>query len=134
MEVSTNGTTWTDISGFANSIEVSGGERQIGEAYTFDGDTALLTSGKREPVEVTVRVVYTEGTSEPFEVVRAAYEDGSSVYVRWSPKGGSAGNFQFTTAAGLVSSLTYPAGEVGGDPVMVEFTVKTPGISKSVVA
>jgi len=132
VEVSTNGSTWTDISGFATSVEVGGGDRQTAEAYTFDGDTAIVASGKREPVEVTVKVVYTEGTSEPFETVCAAYEAGSDFYVRWSPKGGQAGEFLFTSGKGIIKSLTYPQGEAGsGDPVLVEFTLVTPSITKS---
>lgn len=135
VEISTNGTTWTDISGFANSIEVSGGDRQTGETYTFDGDTAIIAVGKREPWEITLKVVYTEGVNEPFEVVRAAYESGTSLYVRWSPKGGASGSFQYTSAAGVVTAVTYPSGEAGsGDPLLVEFTVKVPGIVKGTVA
>jgi len=135
IEISTNGTTWADISGFANSVSVDGGDRQTGEAYTYDGDTAIIAIGKREPVEVTVRVVYTEGTGDPFETVRAAYEGGTNLYVRWSPKGGTAGNFQFATGAGYVTAFGYPVGEAGsGDPVLVEFTVMAASITKSAVA
>ena len=135
IEISTNGTAYTDISGFANSVDVGGGDRQAGEAYTYDGDTAIIAIGKREPVEVTVKVVYTEGTGDPFETVRAAYEDGSALYLRWSPKGGSTGAFQFTTSAGYVTTLGYPVGEAGsGDPVLIEFTLKCASITKSVVA
>lgn len=135
VEISTNGTTWTDISGAASSVEVGGGDRQTGEVYTFDGDTALITFGKREPLEITVKTVYTEGTSEAYETVRAAYEAGTSLYIRWSPRGGSAGNFQFATDAGVVTGAVYPVGEAGsGDPVVVGFTVKTPKVTKSVVA
>ena len=135
VEVSTDGTTWTDISGFANSVEIGGGDRQTGEVYTFDGDTAIITTGKREPLEITVKAVYTEGANDPFEVVRAAYEGGTSLYVRWSPKGGTTGDFQFESDAGYVTNAIYPQGEAGsGDPVVVEFTVKTPKVTKGVVA
>lgn len=133
--ISTNGSSWTDTSGFAASVEIGGGDRQTGEVYTFDGDTAIITSGKREPLEVTIKVVYTEGGSDPFEVVRAAYEAGSSLYVRWSPKGGETGEFMFTSSAGVVTNAPYPTGEAGsGDPTMIEFTVKVASITKSVVA
>lgn len=135
VEISTNGTSWTDISGVATGVEVGGGDRQTGEAYTYDGDTAIITTGKREPLEITVKTVYTEGTSEAYETVRAAYEAGTSLYIRWSPRGGSAGNFQFATDAGVVTGAVYPVGEAGsGDPVVVGFTVKTPKVTKSVVA
>jgi len=134
LEISTDGTNWTDISGFSNSIDIGGGGRQTGEAYTFDGDKAIIAIGKREPVEVTVSIVYTEGVTDPFETVYTAYESGSTLYVRWSPAGGTSGDFQYTTDPGVVASCGYPKGEAGsGDPVLVEFTVKTASVTKSTV-
>ena len=134
VEVSSNGTTYTDISGFANEVTVSGGERMSGEVYTVDGDTALVGIGKRQPVDIAVSVVYTEGTGDPFETLRAAYEAGSTYYVRWSPRGGQTGEFQFT-ASGPVTAFEYPDGEAGsGDPITVSFTVRAAGITKSTVA
>ncbi len=135
VEISTDGSSYTDISGFANQVTLGGGARMSGEAYTFDGDTAIIGTGKREPIEVTVRCVYTEGTGDPFETVRAVYEAGSALYVRWSPKGGDSGEAQYTTDEGVVTAFGYPAGEAAsGDPVVFEFTVKTAKITKSTVA
>lgn len=134
LEGSTNGSTWADISGFAASIETDGGDRQTGEDYTFDGDTAIITKGKREPIDLTAKVVYTEGASDPFEAVRAAYEAGTPYYLRWSPKGGGLSTFQYTTPAGVVTSFPYPGGEAGSaDPVMIEFTLKVPYVTKAAV-
>ncbi len=134
VEVSTDGTTWTDISGFATAVELGGGERQTGTAFTFDGDTAIIRGGKREPLEVTVRVVYTEGASDPAETVRAAYENGTDLYIRWSPKGGASGDALFTTDAAVVTTPPYPAGEAGsGDPVVIEFTALTPKVTRSTI-
>jgi len=135
VEISTNGTTWTDISGAATAVSVSGGDRQTGEAYPLNADVAVITTGKRDPIEVTVKALYTEGTSDAYETVRGAYEGGTSLYVRWSPAGGGTGKFQYATDAGIVTNAVYPTGESsGGDPVMFEFTVKTPKVTKSVVA
>jgi ABC-type glycerol-3-phosphate transport system substrate-binding protein len=135
VEVSTNGTTWTDISAAATAVEVKGGDRKTGEAYAYSLDYPVITQGKREPINVTVKALYTEGSSEAFETARAAYEAGTSLYVRWSPKGGSTGNFQFVTDPGVVTSLVYPVGEAEkGDPVLCEFTVETAKIIKSVAA
>lgn len=133
IEISTNGTTWTDISGFANEISLSGGDRQLGEAFTFDGDTPIIVVGKRSTLDVTVKALYTEGSNDPFEIVRAAYEGGTNLYVRWSPKGGSTGAFIYTSDAGYVQNAPYPVGSASSaDAVLLEFTVKTPRITKSV--
>lgn len=134
LEVSTDNTNWNDISGFSNEIEPDGGDRESGEGYTYDGDTAILTLGKRGPFNLKVKVVYTEGASDPQEVVRAAYESGSPLYLRWSPKGGLSGNFRYTTDAGFVISAPYPGGSAkSADPVMTQFTLKCAKVSKTVV-
>lgn len=134
IETSTNGTTWTDISGFASTVDLDGGDRQTSEAYTFDGDTAIITKGKREPIEVTAAIVYSEGVSDPQATVQSAYETGSDLWLRWSPLGGTTGKKQYT-AKGTVTTQIYPKGEAdGGDPLMTEFTLITPQISTSTAA
>ncbi|MBU0599051.1 hypothetical protein KKF61_08780 [Patescibacteria group bacterium] len=135
VETSPDNSNWTDISGFASTVSVDGGERATGVKYTFDGDTAILRSSKRGPLTVTVNIAYTEGASDPTEVIRAIYEAGSDFYVRWSPKGGQSTEFLYTTAAGVVKSPLYPGGEAeSGDPVMVDFVLETPFVTKSAVA
>lgn len=135
IEISNDGATWSDISGFANSVEPSGGNRQTGEAYTLDGDTAIITSGKREPLEIQVNIVYTEGTTDPFETVRAAYEAGTNLYVRWAPKGGQSGEFRFTADAGPLAEFQYPVTTASeAAPIMAGFKVKTAKVTKAVVA
>lgn len=134
IELSTDGINFTDASGFGNSIEPGGGERGIGKEFTWDGDTPIITAGKRDALELKVKVVYTEGASDPVEVVRAAYEAGSSLYVRWSPKGGTAGQFRYLTSAGLVKNPVYPGGEAkSSDPVLVEFSLTCATVTKSVI-
>jgi hypothetical protein len=135
VEISTNGSSWTDISGAANTLEYEGGGKTTGETYTFDGDNPIVTVGKSEPAEVTVAAVYTEGASDTFETIRPLYEAGSDLYLRWSPKGGQTGEFVFTTGAGKVTELVYPAGDASsGDPIMTGFTWRGPKPTKSVAA
>lgn len=134
IEFSTDGSTWQDYSGFANSVEVSGGDRNSGEVFTAEGDTPIIGAGKRTPIEVKVKVVYTEGTSDPFEDLRAQYETagGGDVYLRFTPRGATVGNFTFTTGKGILTGFSYPAGPVEpGDPITLEFTLKVPSITKS---
>jgi hypothetical protein len=134
VETSTNGTTFTDISGFAASVEVDGGERKVGKGFTFDGDTPLLVKGKRESIAVKVKAVYTEGASDPFEVVRPIYEAGSDFWVRWSPAGGATGDFTYT-AKGIVTSAPYPMGEAESeDPIFFEFEMECSSITKAAAA
>lgn len=135
VETSPDNSVWTDRSGFASTVNVDGGERATGVKYTFDGDTAILRSAKRGPLTITVPVVYTEGASDPIEVIRAIYEAGSDFYVRWSPKGGASSEFLYTTDAGVVKQPMLPGGEAeSADIAMVDFVLETPKVTKSAVA
>lgn len=135
IEISTNGSSWTNISGFANAVKVSGGERQTAEFFTADGDTPILTAGKRASIEVAVTAVHTEGGGEPAEVIRAAYEGSTPIYVRWTPKGLSTGNYQYTTSAGILTTPSYPQGDASTpDVVPLEFTIKVLTVTKGTAA
>ena len=135
IEGSTDGAVWTDISGFGNSVTFDGGERATEETDTFSGDTPIITAGKRGGLTVTARVVYTEGVSDPVEVVRAAYENLTPYYLRWSPKGGTTGQFQYTTTVGIVKNPVYPAGEANSAaPIMAEIVLAVAKITKAVAA
>jgi len=137
VSVSINDSDWDDISGQAQSVEVPAQVRKSGEAYTFDGDTALVTGGKREPVEVTVKIIYNEESDEAFEIARAEFEadDGDAFYVKWSPLGGSGGNYEYSTGAGELVSFEYPAADASsGDPVLVSFTVKSAKITQASIS
>jgi len=122
-----------DISGFASAIEVSGGSRQVGEVYTADGDVAIVTHGKREPLDVASRIVYTEDGASVYEALRVIYEAGSAFYLRFSPQGGQTGEFIYTSDKTKISAWAYPSGEFGsGDPLVIEFGIRTPKLTKSV--
>ena len=129
--VSPDGSTWTDLSGFGVSIAVSGGSRGAGEKNTFDGDTPIVTAGKRSSIDLVVRFVYTEEASDPFEVLRAQYETaGGLLYAQYTPK--EPGGFWFSTGAGVMQELEYPQGESdSADPVLSEFTVKCAKLTKA---
>lgn len=133
VAVSTDGSNFTDISGYANYVEPDPQARTSGETYTFDGDTGIVTFGKREPVEIMVRIVYSEGASSPYDTLKTQHETagGGRLQVRWAPKGNTAGNQQFTSGTdSKISEFPYPAPDAtSGDPVLLEFKVKTASIT-----
>jgi hypothetical protein len=134
VEYSLNGSSYTDIGGFASAVEPDGGDRKVGEGYTFVGDTPLLVKGKRESMSLKVKAVYTEGAGDIQEIVRAAYEGASDFWLRWSPQGGTTGQFQYT-AKGIITSAPYPTGDAESeDPIFLEFEVKATSVTKSVAA
>ncbi len=135
IESSPDGSAWTDRSGFGLKIDPSGGDRDTGSVKTFDGDKPIQGRGKRNLIMVACEMVYTEGASDFYEIVRAAYEAGSDFYLRWSPKGGQTGEFVHTTDVGVVKNFKYPAGDASnGNPVVVPFGLETTGITKSVAS
>ena len=131
ISIGANGSDWTDISGFANTLTVSGGERNFGEFFTADGDIPVLRAGKRGSLNVAVVLLYTEGTAEATEVPRGYYETagGGATYVKWLAQNGG---FTYTTTAGILVTPTYPGGDPEpGDPIEIEFSVQVPSIAKS---
>jgi hypothetical protein len=136
IEFSSNGSSWTDISGSSNSIDPGEQTRQSGEVYTFSGDTAVITAGKREPMELEAKILFTPTAGEAWETARAAFETaGGAGYLRWSPQGGTTGNKQYTTPAGVLTGLSYPpAAADDAKPVMVGLKLKVAYVTESTVA
>jgi len=132
VEFSADDTTWVDAGGHGAGVAVSGGDRAIGEQHTFDGDVPIVKSGKRAAISVTIRYVYTETVAEPFEAARAIYETpGAECYVRWFPVGKTAGNYAYSTGAGVMTAFKYPEGEPDpGTIILGEFTVTCASITK----
>jgi len=134
VEVSTDGSAWSDISGSSSAVEDMEQERESGEAYTQDGDTAIIQTGKRKPIEPKVKLVYTPTTGEGFELVRAAFEAGTALYLRVAPAGAATGKARFTSGAGWVTKFTYPPLDTeDGKPIMVGFTMKVPSMTRALI-
>ncbi len=134
VALSTDGAAWTDISGESAKIAPGGGERKHGEGYTFDGDKAVLTRGKREPGEVTVSIFYREANGSARKLVSDAYLNNTPLYVRYAPGGNTTGKKMNTSDAGIVKTPPYPEAESeSADPLMLDFDFVTPGWTESTI-
>ena len=136
VEMSTNFSTWTDISGFSNSLVPEGAERATGELATADGDTPVLTTGKLSATSITLKAVYTEGAAEVWKTAYDALQNGTPFYLRWTPNAATTGNYRFTTDPNYsyVVKCPPPGGDFGSpDPVAVEITVATKGITYAAI-
>jgi hypothetical protein len=122
---------YVDISGSSQSIDVTTATVVTGEAYTFDGNFALTTVGKYEPVEVKVNIIYTETAAEAFQSVRALFEARTATQLKWLPLGAASGADQYETkTTGFITALDYPPIDASSaGPLMVSFTVRAPGIT-----
>jgi len=144
------GDAWLNLSCYATSIAVTGGDRSTGEVNVFCDERPIVKAGKKASQDLTVRFVYTEqmygggqpheagetgwaGVLSPFETIRL-WDDavGGAIEVRYFPLGRAAGNYVFHTEDVIITSFLDPQGEAGsGDPVLGEFTVKTEELHKS---
>jgi hypothetical protein len=132
ISLSADGTNWTDVSGFANSVAVDGGERATAEFFTVEGDTPIVTAGKRGFLDITVKAVYTEAGSDAYAMGQAAYEGNSPLYLKWIPKGSGVGAFVFTTSIGRVTKPIYPQGAAdSADAIQFELGLSCGAITKS---
>ena len=133
VELSTDGcVNWTDVSGSTQSVGGTDQTRMSGEVYTFDGEGAIITRGKKEPLELAFSVVYTEETLEAYEIARAIFEGPGcegDLCVRWAPAGGAVGTNRLQ-AVGPVIGFTYPAIDASSAGVaMGGFVVRTGDIT-----
>lgn len=121
--------SFTDYSGQSQSVDAVSASRVNSEAYTFEGNNAIILLGKEEPVEVTVNFLYTEVALELWEVADAAFHAGSLVQIKWEPKG-TTGKQCETMAGGYITSIDYPAVDASSaGPVVAAITVRAPGIT-----
>lgn len=143
VEVSLNGSSWTDISGNSTTVEIDGGEQQTGEQFTAAGNVpVVIGSNKTSAVKAKVSILYTESAGEAFQVVWAQYISAAkSIYFRYSPKGGASGDKRYVAsndagsafACPIISCLPPDVDAGSGDPAMAEFEVIAPKFFQEVV-
>jgi len=132
IEINVNSTGYVDISGCSQSIDAVEMTRLNGSAHTMEGDYAVLTFGKQPPTEITVNVLYTEVSTEGFMKAVSALKNNQSVVLRWYPAG-SLGKYFLTPAGAKISSVSLPGNDASsGEPLMVSFTVMSPGIETDI--
>ena len=131
---STDGSSWTEISGEANSITADGFERAYGETATFEGAGPLVKTGKAGSGTVTARVAYRENASGLYAIALTAFTNATALYLRWIPKGATQNNYRFTTSSGLVLRQPLPTGSAeSGDVAMIDIAVRCGSVTKDAV-
>jgi len=144
VQLSTDGTSWTDFSDDLSVLTPPSLARQTGEAYVFGEDVAVTAVGKIQPFEITLRGVYEDSTatSNAFAFCWAAWTTscGGALAVRWAPAGCATTNqvFSTATATGHKSEcvgLTPPGGDAGdAGPIMFEVVVRAPELWRATYA
>ena len=114
VELTGADSAWADIDSWATEVSVSPGTVPFSDVYPFEG-SAITFAGSRGSDELAVTVVYTEGSTDPFQNIfdRFASASGPDFGVRFIPAGSSSGNFRFEITTGKLIGCTLPQG--GGD-------------------
>jgi len=133
IELSTNNSTWTDISSDTNSVSMSGFELESEATGVFGQAKKEQTIGGYAIGTVTVRSMYAESTTGAWGLAHAAYTNRTALYVRWSPRGGTTGQYRYTSDAGYVKSPVWPVGEDGAAAVMPEIVLETPFVTQTTI-
>ena len=130
-------TTWTDVSDNMTVVEAPSATRMTGEAYVFGEDIAVTAVGKREPVEVRVRGIWVEGTTDPFYNIYTNFMAacGTATAVRWAPGGCTTAHdvFATSTATSEVVELVFPGGDAGSADILAyEFVIRAAEVTRAV--
>lgn len=131
------GTTWNDMAGTTVRVVPSGGERMTGERFTLDGDTGIITIGKRATFSVALTLLDENATSGTYADFLAYYESGGLFRVRWSPAGGTTGDLQNTSDANYSYITAFPYGAADAEEAAaqaVEVTMVMATITQAAVA
>lgn len=146
VEVSVDGSTWTDISGETASATPGAGEQMTGEQMTFDGQFPIVTaSGKMAATTMEFSIVYTETAAEGYVVVYDRFKDGGAgtIYVRYSPAGGQSTEYRYfatddagsaATAVPITACLPPAADASVGDTIMASFAVLAPQFKQETIS
>lgn len=120
--------SWYDISGSSTSMDQPTQDRLNGEAYTLEGDNAIVEGGKKQPIDFVFVVVYTETADEAWDRLEQQWRaSGCSLKlcIRWSPGGGDVGDLVYTTTNTIMTQLVMPNMDASsGGVIMAGFTVR----------
>lgn len=133
VEISTNGSTWTNISGSTNKVETPESSADVGGVSTLEGQYKITRAGKLNSPEIAVTILYTEpsGGGEAYDILYGqAALPGRAIYMRWTP-GGSNGEYRYFTgdandnkAVGRISRLQFPGADSdNAAPTLLSFTI-----------
>lgn len=137
IEISEDNVTWLDISGESQSLEQPEATRMVGEAFTLAGNGPIIKSGKVEAFDLVFRILYSETDAEAYQRVRNVFEQtgcNNNIYVRYSPRGGSA-DHERLTGNGPLTSFLYPNLDASAaGPIVGGFTVRVGGLTTTIIA
>lgn len=134
--VSTDGSSYTDISGSSTMVEPKKRERKRGDAHTGEGDTPTTTVGKQEAQEWELTALYTKTAGQAYKLLQAAYAAKTRLNIRYCPEGNTTGNDRFTLSGAdvRVVELDFPTADASEEnPVAVKALFRGGGYTEDQV-
>ena len=129
VQISCTG-SWYDVGGEMNMVSNTKATREVGSLPVFNDLQHVIAGGKSPPLTVTFSGVYSEVVTEAFTLIMDLWETAGvsdcdkQLCVRWTPKGGSVGDYRFVIDAGQLVGFMYPPLDAGSaNPIGFEFDV-----------
>jgi len=121
--------SWYDVGGEMNMVSNTKATREVGSLPVFNDAQHVIAGGKSPPLTVTFSGVYSEVVTEAFTLIMDLWEDAGvsdcdkELCVRWTPKGGSVGDYRFSISGQLVGFMYPPLDAGSANPIAFEFDV-----------
>ena len=139
VKMDTSATPTTDVSGFSNSVKVSGGNLAVGKNYVMNQKAPILTVGHPDSYEITYTALYNSGSvsGNQFQnlLLWWAAGSGSPCFISWAPNGlstGSSGSDLFTSGSAYVSGPPLVSVDTEDEKqIMIETTLVTATITRT---
>lgn len=128
--------SFAEIESWATSVAQSGGEVPTANQPVLNG-VRIISTGTPAPIVLTVTVVYTEGSTDPFNNIYTAYRaasDDRKCDIRWSKKAATTGDNRFTTSGGKLTHCTLPVPDANGAGTSTfQFTVEASHVALATI-
>jgi hypothetical protein len=120
LDLTPSSSVWASIQSWHTDIAVSGEDIPTTSTKPF-GNPPIVFTGTKNPARVTITIVYTEGSTDPYRNLRTLFESGNDnpCDVRWQPSGSGTGVLLFTTSGGKLVACPPPTGSGEADSANV---------------
>ena len=119
VEISEDGTAWSDISAFTRRIDPGERSRPVAIFKTLDGIPKSCI-GPADPVDIELEFLYSDADTEPYAIIRGAHYDETPLSIRWKT---ASSTKQWTAADVTVPTFDEP--EINADSTDGVFTLVT---------
>jgi hypothetical protein len=133
-DLTPSSSSYAVVQSWTTDVAVSGEGIPTTSTKPF-GNPPIVFTGTKDPAQVVLTIVYTEGSTDPYRNFRTLFESGNNnpCDVRWMPSGSGTGNLIFTTSGGKLTACPPPTGSGSADSAnVVQITIDCDSIAMTV--